>query len=567
MSPGDGSPTPRPRLALEQALRERGVISDEQLRIAAGEQRRRAAPLGRVLVQLGFVSDAQLREAQARASGQQLVDLGARPIDPAVAALVPAAVARRFRVLPIALDPATSVLQLATTDPGDVVALDQVRSALPHGMRVEPVLAREADIITAIERHHGAERPIDHLSATLLASEGEGGRNADPPVVALVDALLHDAAQQRASDIHFEPGQGSLRIRHRVDGVLRHARSLDRACWPAMLVRLKVLGGMNIAETRAPQDGRLSMALGGRQLDFRLATQPTTHGEAMVLRLLDRERGIVALHGLGLACGTRRLLERMLARPEGMLLVTGPTGSGKTTTLYSLLSHVSGEGVNVMTLEDPVEYPMATIRQTSVNEAARLDFASGIRSMLRQDPDIILVGEIRDAATAEMALRAAMTGHQVFSTLHASSAIGALPRLRDLGAPAALLAGNLIGVIAQRLVRRLCPHCRSPRVPDATTRAWLGIGRDAECVVHEPTGCPRCEGIGYRGRVAIVEALRIDAEIDDCIARQASARDIRAAAKAGGFQPMIDDAIRRVLAGDTSTSEIARVLDLTDRLP
>jgi len=372
--------------------------------------------------------------------------------------------------------------------------------------------------------------------------------------------------KRSASDIHFEPEQGFLRIRYRIDGVLRQIRSLHKNYWAAMVVRLKVMSGMNIAETRAPQDGRISLMLSGHQVDFRVSSQPTTHGENIVLRILDRDKGIVPLEELGLHAEDLKTLKLMLARPEGIILVTGPTGSGKTTTLYSILNYINTEGINIMTLEDPVEYPMAMIRQTSVNEVVKLDFASGIRSMMRQDPDVILVGEIRDQETAEMAFRAAMTGHQVYSTLHTNSSIGAVPRLMDLGVLPDIMAGNIIGVVAQRLVRKLCGQCKAPYTPDPATRRLLGMDADDERAVYQAVGCSRCDNMGYKGRVAIMELFKLDPEIDEHIARRATAREIRAAASAKGFRSLAEDAVSRVLLGQTSLEEISRVVDLTDRV-
>jgi type II secretory ATPase GspE/PulE/Tfp pilus assembly ATPase PilB-like protein len=334
-----------------------------------------------------------------------------------------------------------------------------------------------------------------------------------------------------------------------------------------MVVRLKVISGMNIAETRAPQDGRISLSLSGRSVDFRVSAQPTTHGENIVLRILDRQKGIVPLEDLGLQEDELKMLRLMMARPEGIILVTGPTGSGKTTTLYSILNHVNTEGVNIMTLEDPVEYPMAMIRQTSINEVAKLDFASGIRSMMRQDPDVILVGEIRDQETAEMAFRAAMTGHQVYSTLHTNSAIGAIPRLQDLGVLPDIMAGNIIGVVAQRLMRKLCTHCRDPYRPDdELTRKILGVDPAWRGEIYRAAGCEHCDNTGYRGRVAIMELFKMDGDIDELIARRATGREIREAARRTGFRTLAEDAVWRVLAGQTSLDEISRVVDLTDRV-
>jgi type IV pilus assembly protein PilB len=373
--------------------------------------------------------------------------------------------------------------------------------------------------------------------------------------------------QRGASDVHFEPEQNFLRIRYRIDGVLRQIRSLHRTYWPAMAVRIKVMSKMNIAETRAPQDGRISLTLAGRTVDFRVAAHPTTHGENIVLRILDRLKGIVPLEGLGLDDTQLDMLKLMIARPEGIILTTGPTGSGKTTTLYSILNHINTEGVNIMTLEDPVEYPMNLIRQSSVSDSAKLDFANGIRSMMRQDPDIILVGEIRDQDTAEMAFRAAMTGHQVYSTLHTNSAIGAIPRLLDIGILPDIMAGNMIGIIAQRLIRKLCPDCRQAYQAEAHECKLLGIkpGPSAP-TLYRAVGCDKCDYQGYRGRLAIMELLKLDSDLDELIARRATLREIRSAAIMRGFRTLVDDGLRRVLDTSTSFDEAARVVDLTEKM-
>jgi type IV pilus assembly protein PilB len=306
--------------------------------------------------------------------------------------------------------------------------------------------------------------------------------------------------------------------------------------------------------------------LSDHPVDFRVSSQPTSHGENIVLRILDRQKGIVPLDQLGLRADALTTLRLMIARPEGIILVTGPTGSGKTTTLYSILNHINTEGINIMTLEEPVEYPMALIRQTSVNDAVKLDFASGIRSMMRQDPDVILVGEVRDHDTAEMAFRAAMTGHQVYTTLHTNSAIGSIPRLSDLGVLPDIMAGNIIGVIAQRLVRKLCTFCREEYQPDNALRQLLGLREDETPKLYRAVGCKKCEQQGYKGRMAIMELLKIDEDLDDLIARRATAREITHMALSKGFVPLADDAIRRVREGVTSLEEVARVVDLTSRV-
>ncbi|MCW5605297.1 MAG: type II/IV secretion system protein, partial [Burkholderiales bacterium] len=392
-----------------------------------------------------------------------------------------------------------------------------------------------------------------------------GGDQYTQPMVRLVNALLVDAVKRGASDIHFEPEYAFLRIRYRIDGVLETVRSLHKTYMPGITVRLKVVSDMNIAETRAPQDGRLSLTLNGRPIDFRVSTQPTIYGENIVLRVLDREKSIISLDRMNLTRSTLDKLHLMLARPEGILIVTGPTGSGKTTTLYSLLSQVNDETVNIMTLEDPVEYPLTLMRQTSVSEVARMDFANGIRSIMRQDPDIILVGEVRDKETAEMAFRAAMTGHQVFTTLHTNSALGAFPRLLDIGILPDIMAGNIIGVIAQRLVRVLCPQCREAYAPTPEERALLGPKAESVSYLYRAAGCKHCDNKGYKGRSAIMELLVMDSDMDELVARRATARELRAAAMEKGYRPLAEEGLQRVIDGTTSLLEVARAVDLTGR--
>ncbi len=310
----------------------------------------------------------------------------------------------------------------------------------------------------------------------------------------------------------------------------------------------------------------MTLTLTGRAVDFRVSSQATAHGENIVLRILDRQKGIVPLDGLGLESSQLQLLKKMIARPEGIILVTGPTGSGKTTTLYSVLNHINNDGLNIMTLEDPVEYPMTLIRQTSVNEAAKMDFGNGIRSLMRQDPDVILVGEIRDEDTATMAFRAAMTGHQVYSTLHTNSAVGAVPRLLDIGIVADILAGNIIGIIAQRLVRKLCKHCKQAYEASTRERNLLGANTDRVPMIYRSVGCDQCDYQGYRGRMAIMEILKMDSDLDELIAHRATGRELHKAALAKGFRTLADDGARRVLDGSTSVDELIRVIDLTERM-
>ena len=561
------------KFPLGKLLIQKGVISEDQLRIALIEQKRSNEPIGKLLVSLGFVTEATVREALSENLKQQSADLGNLVVDAIALKLIPKDVAKRYRVFPIVYERDTDNLILAMADTSNLVALDQISAMLVKGITITPVLVNESDINRAIDQYYGFELSIDGILleietgevnyAALSATSDEYSQ----PMVRLMDALLADAVQNGASDIHFEPEQSFLRIRYRIDGILRQIRSLHKSYWPAMAVRLKVMSNMNIAESRAPQDGRIAIKFSGRQIDFRASSQPTTHGENIVLRVLDRAKGLVPLDGLGLGEDELHLLKLMIARPHGVILVTGPTGSGKTTTLYSILNHINTEAVNIMTLEDPVEYPMNMIRQTSINESAKMGFAEGIRSMMRQDPDVILVGEIRDRETAEMAFSAAMTGHQVYSTLHTNSAIGSVSRLLDIGILPDIMAGNIIGIIAQRLVRRLCPHCKQSEVAGPVERRLLGLGEDDPQVsICRPSGCEHCAHQGYKGRMAIMEILKVTSDLDEAIARRAPLRELKDSARGAGFRALVDDGMRRVLDGTTSLEEVARVVDLTDRL-
>jgi general secretion pathway protein E/type IV pilus assembly protein PilB len=555
-----------------QILISQGILTEDQLRIALLEQMKSKLPVGKLLVNLGFVSEATLRDALSEKLGLQSVDLSQIIIDSTAMRLVPRDFALRHHIFPVALDRERGMLIVALSDTNNIVALDQLRARLRGELEIEARLAGDTEISRAIEQYYGHELSIDGILHEIETGEVDyqslagAGEQYSQPVVRLIAALLADAVGRNASDIHFEPEQNFLRIRYRIDGVLRQIRSLHKTYWPAMAVRIKVLAKMNIAETRAPQDGRISLSLTGRQVDFRVASQATSHGENVVLRILDRQKGIVPLDGLGLESSQLDLLKRLISRPEGIILVTGPTGSGKTTTLYSILNHINSDTVNIMTMEDPVEYPMTMIRQTSVNEAAKMDFANGIRSLMRQDPDVILVGEIRDEETAEMAFRAAMTGHQVYSTLHTNSAVGAFPRLLDTGVTSEVMAGNMIGIIAQRLIRRLCKHCRQPYTATSAECRLLGVKPDRPPTVYRAVGCDHCDFQGYRGRLAIMEILKLDVELDELIARRATARELQRAAIAKGFRTLADDGSRRVLEGTTTLDELMRVVDLTDRM-
>lgn len=564
------APEAKPPVRLGDKLVGLGLITQDQLRIALQEQKSTGKQLGEALLVLGFVTEDAMRAALADKLGEQAISLKGIVADPRALAFIPKALAKRHSLFPVSLDLRDNELIIASATPNDIVAADQVNALLAGGPRPRWRLASSAEVLGAIEQFYGHELSIDGILQELetgtidmasLIQEAEGYSH---PVVRLIDSLLADATLRGASDIHFEPETQFLRIRYRIDGVLRQVRSLHMRFWSAMVVRLKVMARMNIAETRAPQDGRISLSISGRPVDFRSAVQPTIHGENFVLRILDRKRGIVPITGLGLSEHQLTLLQLMLSRPEGILLVTGPTGSGKTTTLYSILGHLNSEAVNIMTLEDPVEYPMPVIRQTSLSDAVKMDFAEGIRSMMRQDPDIILVGEVRDKDTAEMAFRAAMTGHQVFSTLHTNSAIRSIPRLVDLGILPDVLAGNVIGIVAQRLVRTLCKACKAPHTPSPIEAQLLGLPEGQAAGIYRPVGCPACENQGYKGRMSILELLKFDGELDELVTQRASLKTMSDHLRERGFVTMAQDGMRRVREGLTTVEEIGRVVDLTE---
>ena len=561
----------RKKLRLGELLVRQGLITHDQLRIALTEQKAQKMPIGRLLVKLGFVTEAVIRDIMARTIGQESIDLSQVLVDAEALKLVPQDFARRHRLLPIAYDADQNLLIVAITEVFNVVALDQLRATLGHSIHMKTVLAGQAQLDEFIDQFYGHELSVDGILREIETGEidyqsvQQGGDEYTQPIVRLVGSLLVDAIKRGSSDIHFEPEFAFLRIRYRIDGVLEQIRSLHKNYWPGIAVRIKVISGMNIAETRAPQDGRLSLNLNGRPVDFRVSSQPTIWGENIVLRVLDREKSIISLEHMKLPKPVMAKLSLMLARPEGILILTGPTGSGKTTTLYSLLAKLNVESVNIMTLEDPVEYPVAMMRQTSVSEMAKIDFANGIRSIMRQDPDIILIGEVRDRETAEMAFRAAMTGHQVFTTLHTNSALGTFPRLLDIGIAPDIMAGNIIGIIAQRLVRMLCTYCREAYTPSVEERQLLGREVKGEFKIFRPVGCARCNNRGYRGRITVMEILHMDADLDELVARRASPREMRDTAFAKNFRSLAEEGVARVVEGSTSLAEVARAIDLTSR--
>ncbi len=549
-----------------------GIITQDQLKIALIEQKTSRDQIGKILVRLGFMTEENLRQHLGQSLGHESVDLKLLVPDASALELVDQQLARQLKVLPTAYDRDKKRLSLAMSDTFNIIAIDRIAATIDNDIEIDTLLASESDLDQAIDTFYGYDLSIDGILQELESGKSQVSisrieqEEHSHPLVRLIDALLSDAVKMRASDIHFEPEDMFLRIRYRIDGVLQQIRSLHKNFWSAMVVRLKVMSSMNIAETRSPQDGRISLTIGSNLIDFRVSSQPTIHGENIVLRILDRNKGIVPIDQLQLSKRAFTQLQLMMSRPEGIIMVTGPTGSGKTTTLYSILNHLNEESVNIMTLEDPVEYPLSMVRQSSVNASVKMDFADGIRSLMRQDPDIILVGEIRDVDTATMAFRAAMTGHQVYSTLHTNSATAAFPRLLDIGVKSSVMTENVIGIIGQRLVRKVCGACKNAYVPNDIEKKVLGVGKDDSPLIYKAIGCESCNHTGYKGRAAIMEVLRIDTDLDILLSRGASPIEIEQAAASNGFESLADDGIRKILEGLTTLDELSRVVNLTHRL-
>jgi general secretion pathway protein E/type IV pilus assembly protein PilB len=562
-------PEPRKTMRIGEKLIALGLISKDQLEIALREQAKSKKLIGQVMVAMNFLTESALGEVLAESSGMERFDAKGTMLDSSVVAMVPREVCVRNRVIPVQLE--NNNLKLAMVDVFNILAIDQVRRHFDKTVKIVPVYCTDTEITELIERYYNYDFSIDGIlreietgirDKTQLDGREEGYVN---PTVRLVDALLIDAIRQGTSDIHFEPEGSFLRLRYRIDGALQQIRAFHRDYWPSMLVRMKIMSGMNIAETRAAQDGRINMIALGREVDFRVATQPTVHGENVVLRILDKSKSLVEIDKLGFSEHNLNLLKRCIKRPEGIIVVTGPTGSGKTTTLYSVLSYINSIDVNIMTLEDPVEYQLPLIRQTNIREGT-IDFLSGIKSLMRQDPDIIFLGEVRDEETAIMAVRAALTGHQVYTTLHTNDALGTIARLGDIGVPPHLLAGSLICAMAQRLARRLCKFCKSPRPMTPEECKMTGLDAANPPIVHDAVGCEQCGFKGYKGRLGVHEILRIDHGMDELISTKSTRNHMMEYALANGFVPMVQDGITKVLAGEMDLAELINTVDLTDRL-
>ncbi|QTE28014.1 GspE/PulE family protein [Pengzhenrongella sicca] len=553
---------------LGEILLDEGLVTQAQLVVALDEQKSRGSSLGRTLVEIGVLTEAQLVQSLASQVGMDFIDLDEYAVDRLAVAMVPASLCRRHVVLPIAIE--SGMLLLATANPGNVVAVDDVRTM--SGMRVRTVVATHDNLTRAIDRYCRSDGEMENLSAAFedaiqsdpdIASVGEFVDD-DAPIVRFVNLLVTQAITDRASDIHIEPAETDLRVRYRIDGVLHETQRAPKQIQGGVISRIKIMSDIDISERRKPQDGRMSVVHQGRKIDLRVATLPTVWGEKIVMRILDNTSASLNLRELSFLDHNFESFESSYSKPYGMILVTGPTGSGKSTTLYATLNAVSRPEINVITVEDPVEYRLPGINQVQVNPKAGLTFASALRSILRCDPDVVLLGEIRDHETAQIAIEAALTGHLVLSTLHTNDAPSAITRLVEMGIEPFLVGSALESVVAQRLARRLCDKCKEPYVPTEaeliSARFLWEPGEDLP-ILYSAVGCVACSKTGYRGRMALHEVMRVTEDIERHAVAHSSSAEIARTAREQGMIPLREDGWRKVLLGQTSIEEVLRVVN------
>ena len=564
------SSTTKPAGQLHELLLARGLVTEQQLEEARSVAAEKGRSLGRVLIEIGYVSEAGLVSILAEQLGLEFVDLGETHIDASAVAMVPEATARRHSCIPIRFDEEQRLV-VAMADPANVVAIDDIRALTKRDVR--SVVATKADVLAAINRNYRLDRTAETLAEEAAAEFEESDKlleeaiseagAQDAPIIKLVNLLITQAINDRASDIHVEPEEKSLRVRYRIDGVLHEVMTPPKSVQSGITSRLKIMADINIAERRIPQDGRIGIVVQGKQIDIRVATLPTVNGEKIVMRLLDKSSVLLRLEDLGFQPRNYERYEESFRKPYGQILVTGPTGSGKSTTLYATLNILNQPQVNIITVEDPVEYRLNGINQVQTNPKAGLTFASALRSILRSDPDIVLIGEIRDRETAQIATEAALTGHLVLSTLHTNDAPSAMTRLVEMGTEPFLVASALDCVLAQRLARKLCEKCKDMYAPTAEelTVAKLPFDPNEELPkIYRPVGCTSCGNTGYRGRLAIHEVLTVTEEIERMVTEHASSEDMGRVAREQGMSTLREDGMEKVRQGVTSIEEVLRVV-------
>lgn len=559
----------RKRLRIGDLLLESNVITEEQLAAALEEQKTKGIKIGEALVSLKFVTQDTINDLLCQQLNIDFVDLRKIEIDDSVARMVGEKVVRKYMVVPFALDDRqANVIKVAMEDPMNIMAVDDI--GIITGMTVQPYLASHSQIASLIDRLYGKSQ-ANAIAEQFIKEQGGYAEDDDSdeakrqenvdnsPVVQLVKNIIEQAARQRASDIHIEPFEYNVRIRYRVDGVLREINTYDRALYSAIIARLKVISGMDISEKRKPQDGRITIVVDRREYDIRVSNLPTVFGEKVVMRLASKEGFKRDKKDLGLTATDLVRFDNILRNPHGIILVTGPTGSGKSTTLYTALSELASDEVNIITVEDPVEANVDSVNQVQVNVKADLTFASALRSILRQDPDIIMIGEIRDTETARIAVQASITGHLVVSTLHTNSTAASISRLVDMGVEPYLLGDSLVGIIAQRLVRRLCPECKKDVEATEEEKKILHLPANEPFMMKGPCGCEACGGSGYFGRIGVYEIMPISRAICKLISQGATAEEITAKAQEEGMNTLRDAAAVYVKQGLTSFSEMMKI--------
>lgn len=556
----------RNRLRLGDLLIEQNVLTKEQLTQALQMQKGTNKKIGEILVEEGFITEEMIARALEAQMGLKSVQLRGLTVPAEIKNLIDGRLLKKYMVFPFEVDPYNAnILHLAMADPLDIEAIDDV--AIVTNMQIEPYIATTRDVAAAIDRNYSEAENIDavnrftreraQLRGSVAVTVDDSEIN-DAPIVQLVRSILEQAVRQRASDIHIEALENKVRVRYRIDGALCTRMEYDSSLLPAISTRIKIMGGMDIAEKRKPQDGRLSLVIDGQEYDVRVSTVPTVYGEKLVLRISSKVNLTKDKKELGFAPDELERFDHMMSHPHGIIFVTGPTGSGKSTTLYTALSELNKDEVNIVTVEDPVEAALEGINQIQVNNKVNLTFATALRSILRQDPDIIMIGEIRDSETASIAVQASITGHLVVSTLHTNNATGTLDRMVDMGVERYMLADSVVGVIAQRLVRKLCPHCRRKRLATPEEKRLMYFSEEETVEIYEPGGCKLCNDTGYYGRKGIFEIMEMNEELRRLIAEGSDSKNLIRAAKRNGMRTLRENGTRDVLAGITSIEELLK---------
>lgn len=562
----------RKKIRIGDVLVAAGAITEEQLQEGLAKQKETGRKLGNALVDLGFISNDMLITVLTTQLGIDYIELNGAKIEEKVIHMVPENMVTKYQAIPIEIDPDNpNILKVAMADPMDIMAMDDI--GLVTNLQVEPMLASEEGIRNAIDKYYGSAQAMEAAEAyrqeqqNVLGGgdEEEGNEEIDnSPIVLLVKQIIEGGVRQRASDIHIEALENSVRVRYRIDGALKQVMSYDLSILAGITARIKIIGGMDIAEKRKPQDGRITIMVDRREFDVRVSILPTVFGEKTVMRLTSKDGLTKPKSALGFDAEQEKVFDNILSNPHGIILVTGPTGSGKSTTLYTSLSELNTEDVNIITVEDPVEANINGINQVQVNNKADMTFAAALRSILRQDPDIIMIGEIRDGETAGIAVQAAITGHLVVSTLHTNSAASTITRLIDMGIESYIAGDAVVGVIAQRLVRRLCTTCKQPRLVEDDERVQLGVPADEEdVIIYEPQGCPLCNDTGYSGRIGVYEMMPVSRELQAVIASGATADVIEKQALKEGMLTLKMGAAKHVLDGITSIAEMNKIVHST----